>query len=140
MEDNSGYLNASILTTPQWSRARALNILPYMPTLRPERNIELGRRLVLSRRAVGMSQKEFAETADIPATTYNQYEKGASYPPVEAAAKLVEKHGLTLDWIYLGNKRTLQSWLADAIKALEAADAARQPGIKVVQPRRRRAS
>lgn len=137
MEDSSGNLNASIITTPQWSRARLLNIIPYMAKPRSERNLLLGKRLERARRAIGGTQKAFAAKAGIKATTYNQYENGASYPPPDEAKKIAKEHGLTLDYIYDAKTDRLQSWLADAIKALEVADAAQQPKMKVVEPRPR---
>jgi transcriptional regulator with XRE-family HTH domain len=141
MEDNSSNLNASILTTPQWRRARELITLPHMAgELRPQRNIELGKRLALSRRALNLSQKAFAEQAGIKITTYNQYETGASYPPQEAVGKIREAHGLTSDWIYFADLDSLRGWLGKTIAALEAADAAREPAMKVVEPRRRRSA
>jgi transcriptional regulator with XRE-family HTH domain len=116
-----------------------LNIFPLMKGgLRPERNLIVGRRLLLTRDALRLKQNKFAEAAGISPTVYNQWENGAVYPPADGAIKLCEAHGLTLDWIYRGHKDRLPSWLADAIKALEAAEAARQPQAKMVEPRRRK--
>jgi transcriptional regulator with XRE-family HTH domain len=140
VEHNSGNLNASILQTPRWKARPRLNIVPFMPqALRPKRNVELGRRLDLARRAIGMSQKEFAQEAGIAITTYNQYEKGASFPPVAAAQKICRKHHLTLDYIYSGDRGALKKLLADTIEHLEAVDAARKPPLKVVSSRPARA-
>lgn len=78
----------------------------------------IGRRLELTRRAVGLSQSEFAQRADLAKNAYNQYETGTNRPQLEAAIKLVDAYRLTLDWIYLGDPSGLRFDLAEAIKAL----------------------
>jgi DNA-binding XRE family transcriptional regulator len=87
-----------------------------------------------------LSQKDFAHIAGVSEISYNQWENGAVYPPVDGAIKLCKTHGLTLDWIYTSDMRCLPTWLSDAIKALTAAEAAREPEMTVVQPRRRKQS
>lgn len=84
----------------------------------------IGRRLQLSRAALGVSQSEFADRCEIARNTYNQYEKGVNKPPVEAALKMRELYGLTLDWIYAGDPSTLRHDLADKIRDLRRPPAA----------------
>jgi DNA-binding XRE family transcriptional regulator len=84
-----------------------------------------------------MKQNAFAEKADVPPISYNQWERGAVYPPVPGAIKLCETYGLTLDWIYMGRMDCLPTHLSDAIRALSAAEAAQQPIMTVVQPQPR---
>jgi transcriptional regulator with XRE-family HTH domain len=141
-KDSSTTLNASILTTPQWSRARQLNIFPLMKKggSRPERNLRLGRRLALAREVLRLKQYRFAEEAGLSSTRYNQWETGAVYPPADEAIKLCDKYGLTLDWIYRGRMDCLPTFISDGIRALEAAEAARQPAAKVVVPRPRKSA
>jgi transcriptional regulator with XRE-family HTH domain len=147
-------MNASILTTPQWSRARELNIQQFMPReLRPERNLVVGKRLQLARRAFkfGDNQGKFARGAGISPTAYNQWETGENYPGVAAAIKLCERYpGLTLDWIYRGKMEGLPTDLSNALASLlneeQEADEARsrtapprqQMKVIPVSPRRRR--
>lgn len=112
--------------------------------LRPEQNLLLGRRLSLTRRAMSLSQKDFAAAAGVSPESYNQWESGAVYPPAAGAIKLVKAHRLTLDWIYLAVPDRLPSWLAKAIEALAeaenaafaAAEQERAQEVKIVRPRR----
>lgn len=78
----------------------------------------IGKRLQLSREALGVSQSEFADRCEIARNTYNQYEKGVNKPPVDAALKMRELYGLTLDWIYAGDPSTLRHEIADKIREL----------------------
>lgn len=82
----------------------------------------IGRRLELTRRAIGLSQSEFAQRADLAKNSYNQYETGTNRPQLEAAIKLVDAYRLTLDWIYLGDPSGLRFDLAEAIKALRSVE------------------
>lgn len=144
VEDNLTRFKASILTTPEWHKARKLRTdLPMAgkhPKLRPERNLLVGKRLRLARDAARLSQKDYARAAGVSDVSYNQWEKGAVYPPVDSAIKLCKAHHLTLDWIYRADPACLPSWLHDAIKALGAAEAAREPAMTIIQPRRSRKS
>lgn len=80
--------------------------------------IAVGERLRLTREALGLAQKEFADRAGLEANTYNQYERGKNMPNLDAAHALCDHHRLTLDWIYRGDNSGLSYQLADAIKAL----------------------
>jgi transcriptional regulator with XRE-family HTH domain len=109
--------------------------------MRPERNLLLGKRLRLTREAMRFSQKDFAQKAGVNEISYNQWENGAVYPPVDSAIKLCKAHHLTLDWIYQADPACLPAWLDTAIKALGTAEASREAHKRVrmtiVQPRRR---
>ena len=80
----------------------------------------IGKRLQLTREVLGFNQADFADRCGIARNTYNQYEMGVNRPPVEAALKLRELFGLTLDWIYAGDSSALKYELADKIKGLRA--------------------
>jgi hypothetical protein len=67
---------------------------------------EVGERLMLLRRVLGVNQREMAEFLGCGATSMNMYEGGSPVLPVQYAAKLNYIHGIPLDWIYLG-KRTM---------------------------------
>lgn len=62
----------------------------------------IGQRLVRTRKAFGMQQNDFAESAGIRRGTYTQWELGVRRPNLDDAIKLVMAYRLTLDWIYLG--------------------------------------
>lgn len=49
-----------------------------------------------------LSQKHWAEKHGFNRTQYNNWETGARRIPVEAAEKLCDRYGLTLDAIYRG--------------------------------------
>lgn len=80
----------------------------------------IGKRLQLTRAAIGINQADFADSCGIARNTYNQYEMGVNKPPVEAALKMRELHRMTLDWIYAGDPSALPFDLADKIRGLRA--------------------
>jgi transcriptional regulator with XRE-family HTH domain len=82
---------------------------------------EIGKRLKLTRDAMGIQQNAFAAGAGIPANTYNQYETGKFRPQIDNAIKLCSTYNLTLDWIYLGDPGGLRYEVATAIRALQLA-------------------
>lgn len=51
-----------------------------------------------------LNQKEWAEKHGFNVTQYNNWEKGVRRIPVEAADKLCDTYGLTLDFIYRGRR------------------------------------
>lgn len=81
----------------------------------------VAQRLILTRQALGLGQKEFADRARIASNTYNQYESGVNLPSLEKALALKDAYQISLDWIYDGDNSGLRHELAVAIKALRAA-------------------
>jgi transcriptional regulator with XRE-family HTH domain len=81
----------------------------------------IGSRLLLTRQALGLGQKEFADGAGLAANTYNQYESGKNVPALDRANAICDAYQLTLDWIYRGDPSGLRYHLAEAIKALRSA-------------------
>lgn len=81
----------------------------------------IGKRLLLTRQALGLAQGVFASRAGISHSSYSQYESGLKRPSYESAVALCEAYDLTLDWIIRGDPSGLRYELADAIKALRAA-------------------
>ena len=66
---------------------------------------DIAERLLLVRTALGgkdQSQKEYAETAGIPAKTYNNWETGNFRISLDGALKLREAYGVPLDFVYCG--------------------------------------
>jgi DNA-binding XRE family transcriptional regulator len=64
---------------------------------------EVGERLRRIRQGFSdLTQKAWAEKNGFNSTQYNNWEKGVRRIPVEAAAKLCDLYGLTLDAIYRG--------------------------------------
>lgn len=68
-------------------------------------------RLIATREALGLNQRQFCTRAKIASNTYNQWEKGKR-PGLDEALKLCGTYKLTLDWIYLGDPSCLPYALA----------------------------
>ena len=60
-------------------------------------------RLEATRKALGMSALEFSRAAGISIAAYSNWENGRQRPGLTQAIRLTTVHGLTLDWIYLGD-------------------------------------
>lgn len=71
-------------------------------TERPDYS-EIGQRLGDIRKGFSdLTQKDWAEKHNFSHTQYNNWEKGVRRISVDAAETLVERYGLSLDFIYLG--------------------------------------
>ena len=71
--------------------------------LEPLSKAAIGKRLELTRLALGLAPGLFASRAGIGKNTYSQYESGAREPKLKFALKLCQSYELTLDWIYRGD-------------------------------------
>lgn len=80
----------------------------------------VGKRLALTREALGYQQGEFADLCDIKRNTYNQYEKGVNMPPIETGIKICTLFRLTLDWLYVGDPSSLRRDVSDKVRELRA--------------------
>jgi hypothetical protein len=66
---------------------------------------DIGARLQDVRAAFGAeSQKAWAEREGFNPTQWNNWETGTRRIPVDAAERLCDRYGLTLDWIYRGRR------------------------------------
>lgn len=74
-------------------------------------NEAIGRRLVALRRLLGYNQTAFAAFIGVTQPGMNSYERGARRPSIGVARTIVLKTGVTLDWIYLGNRGALPAHL-----------------------------
>jgi transcriptional regulator with XRE-family HTH domain len=77
----------------------------------------VARRLTLTREILGLTQKEFAESAGMILSRYNLREAGKVPLPLRVAIQLCDAHGLTLDWLYRGKVQGLPIWLAVELTA-----------------------
>ncbi|WP_051548139.1 helix-turn-helix domain-containing protein [Sneathiella glossodoripedis] len=77
---------------------------------------DIGVRLRAFRGLGGMNQKQFALSLGYNPTQYTNWETGARRIPVDMAIRLVERFGLTLDYIYLGDVSALPHELALKLK------------------------
>lgn len=71
-------------------------------------NRAVGERIKATRLALDYKNAaEFGRLVDIAPNALNNYETGRSRPTVEQAVKIARVTGVTLDWIYLGNRANL---------------------------------
>lgn len=83
----------------------------------PER---IGFRLMLLREALGLKPSEMADMLDIERTYWSRFEGGKRAITETVAAILVERFGVTLDFIILGRWDRLPLDLAEKMRALSA--------------------
>jgi transcriptional regulator with XRE-family HTH domain len=69
---------------------------------------ESGRRLQLLRIAKGFATKRaFAQTIGVEEDRYDKWEKGMALIPPAIVLTLVQRFGITSDWLYFGNESGL---------------------------------
>lgn len=86
---------------------------------------DIGRRLRLTRRALGYEDRQqaaFAADSGLAQSHYNRFETGDRPLTLPIAMKLCHRWGLTLDWLYRGDPSGLQYKLANDIKSLRKTD------------------
>jgi transcriptional regulator with XRE-family HTH domain len=71
----------------------------------------------LTREILGLTQKEFAESAGMILSRYNLREAGKIPLPLRGGIELCDAHDLTLDWLYRGKVQGLPIWLAVELTA-----------------------
>jgi transcriptional regulator with XRE-family HTH domain len=82
-----------------------------------------GSRLQATRLALGYrSQTAFAETLGVTSQRLNQWEHDKHPPDLLVMCALKVRHGVSLDWIYLGDWTGLKSGIVQAIVSLGAAE------------------
>ncbi len=74
-------------------------------------------RLALVRGHAMVSQTEFANELGVSLRTYQSYEKENKDFPSSVAAKLFEKFGINLHWLFTGEGAMLEQNLEEAIEA-----------------------
>jgi DNA-binding XRE family transcriptional regulator len=78
----------------------------------------IGQRLLLSREALGYGdrrQSAFAREISIDPPRYNNWERGNARISIDGAIALCGRFGLTLDWIYLGDRSGLPARIAEQL-------------------------
>jgi transcriptional regulator with XRE-family HTH domain len=85
-----------------------------------------GERFRLTRIAYGrtqgrmkISQRDFCALVDLPPNLWNNAERASSRLGLDSALRIVERIGITLDWIYLGRRDGLPLKIATEISKLE---------------------
>ena len=74
----------------------------------------------MTREILGLTQKEFAESAGILLSRYNLREAGKISLPLSFGIQLCDAHDLTLEWLYRGKVQGLPIWLAGELTAWSA--------------------
>lgn len=87
--------------------------------MRPER---IGYRLSLLRRAVDMERSEIADKLGIERTYWSRFENGKRPLTEAVAALLVDRFGVTLDFLILNRWGGLPLDLADRMREISAGD------------------
>jgi ribosome-binding protein aMBF1 (putative translation factor) len=80
----------------------------------------VGRRLLRTREALGLSQAEFCRQIGVERNLYNPFEKGRRRITIGVAMKIRDRYGITLDWIYAGEPHALPSDLYHKLVASAA--------------------
>lgn len=73
--------------------------------------IDIGRRIVTLREALGHNAASFCVLTGLGQSTLANYESGLRRPELDKAILIVQKTGVTLDWLYLGDRAGLPSRL-----------------------------
>lgn len=79
---------------------------------------DAGRRLRLTREALGLEQQEFGAEAGLSQPRYNAYENGKRKITLEAATLLCARYSMTLDWIFRGDPSGLPGRMRDEIRRI----------------------
>ena len=100
-------------------KSKPENLLPEPVSMemRPER---IGHRMMLLRTAVGMKPAEMADALGIERTYWSRFEGGKRPLSDTVAALLVDRFGVTLDFLILGRWDRLPFELAEKMRALES--------------------
>lgn len=103
---------------PPSMATKSENLIPkaMLSEMRPER---IGHRLMLLRAAVGMTPSEIADKLGIERTYWSRFENGKRPITETVAALLVDRFGVTLDFLILGRWDRLPFELAQKMRAVE---------------------
>lgn len=87
---------------------------------------EVGRRLLIFRKGLGLSQKDMAEKygSEGEGQMWSHYETGRTTFPLEIAHRLTMDYGLDIGWIYQGRMQLIVGRPAEIITKGEEALAA----------------
>jgi transcriptional regulator with XRE-family HTH domain len=99
------------------TKRRSLALMAYTPE--PISKDEVGRRLRLTREALGHEQAKLCRLMDVPANRWNNAETGDNYPSVPDMTRFCQVTGATTDWILRGVRHTLPASLLEAIQERE---------------------
>ena len=74
-------------------------------------NVDIARRIVALRTVLKLNQSAFAALVEVSQPAMNNYESGLRRPDLDVAVRILQRTGVTLDWLYLGNRSGLPGHL-----------------------------
>lgn len=80
---------------------------------------DIGKRIVMLREALGHNQGAFARLVGISQPALANYESGLRRPELDKAFLVVAKTGVTLDWLYLGDRSGLPQRLLALVEEFD---------------------
>lgn len=81
---------------------------------------DIGKRIHALMAALDHNQTSFALLVGISQPALNNYLKGIRRPDIDVAIQMQLRTGITLDWLYLGDRSGLPSRLLSILPDLEA--------------------
>lgn len=81
-------------------------------------NDDIAMRLAALMKALDLNQASFAARIGVSQPALNNYLKGIRRPDLDVAINIQTKTGVTLDWLYLGDRAGLPSRLLDILPDL----------------------
>ena len=60
--------------------------------------------------------------ANLKPNRYKQYKNGVRLPTIDAALRICDEYGISLDWLYRGDRSRLSDHLAIDLARIEAAE------------------
>lgn len=75
----------------------------------------VGRRIRITRTAIGMRRKDFLREMDISTNQLSNWETGVYWPDTLFLVRWHERHGVSADWILFGRMGSLPRDLASKI-------------------------
>ena len=81
---------------------------------------DIARRLEALVAYTGRNQSAFAELVGVTQPAMSNYLKGLRRPQLDEAIKIAGKTGVTLDWIYLGDRSGLPARLLESLPDLSS--------------------
>jgi transcriptional regulator with XRE-family HTH domain len=79
---------------------------------------DIGRRISALRTSMGLNKTAFAEMIGTSQPAVSQYENGVRRPELDVALRIRMRTGVTLDWIYEGDRSGLPLRLASQLPDL----------------------
>jgi transcriptional regulator with XRE-family HTH domain len=86
---------------------------------------EIGERLRLLAKAVGLTDQEIAKRLDVGRTNWSNWRRGSILLPPAVARRLKEQYGCGFDWLYLGDQSANTARFNDQLEEVIRAEGPR---------------